>query len=273
MTNQVRLPARRTFFPSPNLIAWYPIIQQASTDVSPTVDRLEDRSGKGNHGVFGPNAPNVATRWAVANRYTSVDNTSGTLKHGPSLPWSRIQWNKDTETLLIAGLWKGTNVGNRHVLGFGSAAAPTTVHGFALRANGTTGMPLAQFHTTAGTQNPNTGDVALADNTEHAICVVLDGTTKVAWIWQDGVLNPTLNGGVFLPGISFAAFAPNMSNFGDLIFGGVPAASGTNFDQTYASTHAAWQVAKRSGGMPANMDAVARRLARHWWQPLTVSEF
>lgn len=247
------------------VIALLPAFQSAS-DPSPQIDRISDISGLGNHALLGANAPARATVWGTASRCTSTDNTSGTQVSGPSLAWSAINWNKDTESLLIHGMWSGAAGTNRWIVGFGSNSV-TTVHGFLLRAN-SAGTLRLQSSDSGSLRNYNDSAATVADGTIHAVTLMVDGTTKRAHVWIDGVYDATLNGGA---GTDWSAYSATMTAFGPLVLGGCPTAAAK--DLTYASTHYGWQVAKRTGALPANMNEIARRLARQPLQGLTSFEW
>lgn len=252
--------------PAAGVIALLPGFQSTS-DPSPQIDRLEDRSGQENHALLGANAPARSTVWGgTANRCTSVDNTSGTQVSGPSIAWSAINWDKDAESLLIHGMWSGAAGTNRWIFGFGSNSV-TTVHGFLLRAN-SAGTLRLQLADSGALRNFNDSAATVADGSIHAVTLMVDGTTKRAHVWIDGAYDATLNGS---SGTDWSAYAATMTAFGPLVFGGCPTAAAK--DLTYASTHYGWQVAKKTGALPSNRTEIAARLARQPLLPLTTYEW
>lgn len=264
MSRVVKLGQSRSFAPSPGVIALWPCFQSAS-DASPYLDRVEDRSGRGNHALLGVDAVR-ATAWGTASRYSSVDAAAGTTDHAAKLAWSAVNWDKDKETLLIAGNWSGAAGTNRWVFGFGGNSS-TAVHGFMLRGNvaGTVRLQLSQ----AGALTSfNDSAATVVDGSIHHFILVVDGTSKRAHVYLDGVYDATLNGSI---GTDWAPYAGSMSAYGDLTLGGCPHTSAKNL--TYAATMYGFQVAKRTGATPSNMAELARRLYKHPLAPLTAQEW
>ena len=262
MSNQLRIASRRAFVRAPGVIGFYPAFQAVSDPA------MIDRSGAGNNATVGADAA-LSTLWtATPNRLgIPADDGSGTTAKVPSIAASVINWNKDTETLLIAGVWNGANTALRHVFGFGSAST-NTIHGVNLRTSITTGMPQVMVYNSGGTGVAgNVGATVLANGADHHVCLIIDGVAKRIHFYLDGVYDAT-NSGV---GLDFTAAAALMTNMGPLVFGGYP---GLSFKQlAYASSSYSWQVAKRTGGRPANIDDVVKRLARSPLQVLTATEW
>lgn len=261
MSNQLRIAARRAFARAPGVIGFYPGFQ-ASGDTA-----MIDRSGAGNNATVGADAT-LSTMWtATANRYNiTADDGSGTTAKAAVIPAATINWNKDTETLLITGMWNGANTALRHVFGFGSAST-STIHGVNLRTSITTGMPQLMVYHSGGTSAGNVGSTVLANGADHHVCVIIDGPAKRVHLYLDGVYDAS-NSGV---GLDFTAASANMTNMGSLVFGGYPGLSAKQL--VYASSSYAWQVAKRTGGRPGNADDVVKRLARTPLQVLTATEW
>lgn len=262
MSNQLRIAARRAFARAPGVIGYYPAFQAAGDTA------LIDRSGAGNNAMVGADAA-LSTLWtATPNRLgIPADDGSGTTAKAPSIAAATINWNKDTETLLIAGMWNGANSAMRHVVGFGGASS-TAIHGINLRTLVTTGMPQLMVYNSGGTGlSGNVGATVLANGADHHVGLIIDGVAKRIHFYLDGVYDAS-NSGV---GLDFTAAAALMTNMGALVFGGYPHTAGKQL--VYASSSYAWQVAKRTGGRPANADDVMRRLARSPLQVLSSTEW
>ena len=128
-------------------------------------------------------------------------------------------------------------------------------HGVNLRTAITTGMPQIMVYNSGGTGVAgNIGATALANGADHHVCLIIDGPAKRIHFYLDGVYDATNNG----VGLDFTSAAALMTNMGPLVFGGYPSLSAKQL--VYASSSYAWQVAKRTGGRPAN--AVSKM--RNW---------
>lgn len=272
MSNQLRLPARRAIARAPGVIAHYPCFQAVADGAV-----LIDRSGAGNGAAFGA-ALTAANAWASANRLTLADNNSGTQAGGPFLSAAQLALNLATESFVISGIYNSTSTATHPVFAFGEfSGSANGANGFIIRAQVTTGV--AQLAVNAGTSGvltygtPSAVAVSGAAVGDKHVAMAYDATTKRLWLVIDGVIDAS-NSGV---GMDVSAIVATMGvanggiALGNLVFGGAPRA-GVN-QQVWACTSYGWQVAKRVGGLPVNLDLVMRRLARHPLQVLSVSEW
>lgn len=261
MSNQLRIAARRAFARAPGVIGFYPAFQAAGDTA------LIDRSGAGNSATIGADAT-LSTMWtAVANRYTvTADDITGTTAKGASIPAAAIGWNKDAETLLISGIWRGANSAIRHCFGFGSPGT-STIHGVTLRSAITTGVAQISVYHSGGSAFSTAAATVIADGTDHHVALVIDGPAKRIKLWVDGAYDAVNNGA----GYDFSAVAANLTALGPLVFCGAPSAAAKHL--VYAGSGYGWHVAKRAGSTPANINDVMRRLARTPLQPLTATEW
>lgn len=267
MSRGAKLGTVKAPAPSPGLIGYYPAFQSAS-DPSPQIDRIEDRSGRGNHSLLGTDAVR-ATAWGTASRWTSVDANAGTTFHGARIPAATINWNKGTESLLIAGKFNGAAGSNRYPFGFGGASG-TTIHGFVLRAN-SAGTCRLQSVTPSGLGQYNDSTSTLLNGADHSFLIAFDGLTKRAFGYFDGAFDAAFNGSVL--GLDIAPALASMTTFGDLTWGGYPHTPVGTKNLVWACTMYGMQVAKRTGGLPTNIAEVARRLHTQPMQPLTRNEW
>lgn len=239
---------------------------------------MTDRSGAGNGAAFGA-ALSAATGWGTANRLTIVDNNGGTQAGGPFLSQSVLNFNLNTESFIISGIYNSSNVAATHpVFGFGEiTGGANAANGFVLRTEVTTGNArlLVCYGTAGATALGNVAGVAASTGTDKHVAMAYDGTTKRLWLAVDGVLDATANG---TTGFDVSAFVAQMgagsggAALGNLVFGGAPRASATQ-QQVWACTSYGWQVAKRTGSLPDNLSTIMRRLARHPLQVLTSTEW
>lgn len=272
MSNQLKIAARRAFARAPGVIAHYPCFQAIADGAV-----LIDRSGAGNGAAFGA-ALTAANAWASPNRLTLADNNSGTQAGGPYLSAAQLALNLASESFIISGIYNSTSTASHPVFGFGEfSGAGNAANGFLVRALVTTGV--AQLAVCAGTSGalvygtPSAVAISGAAVGDKHVAMAYDATTKRLWLVIDGVIDAS-NSNV---GMDVAALVATMgaanggTALGNLVFGGAPRV-GAN-QQVWACTSYGWQVAKRTGGLPANLDVVMRRLARHPLQVLSSSEW
>lgn len=272
MSDLITLPPRRAIVRAPGVIAHYPCFQAVADGAV-----LIDRSGAGNGAAFGA-ALTAANAWAGANRLTLADNNSGTQAGAPFLSAAQLALNLATESFVVSGIYNSTSTASHPVVGFGEfSGAANAANGFLIRAIVTSGV--AQLAVCAGTTGalvygtPSAVAVSGAAVGDKHVAMAYDATTKRLWLYIDGV-NDAGNSNV---GMDVAAPVATMgaanggTALGNLVFGGAPRV-GAN-QQVWACTSYGWQVAKRTGGLPANLDVVMRRLARHPLQVLSASEW
>lgn len=271
MSNQLRIAARRAFARAPGVIGHYPCFQTASEGAFMT-----DRSGAGNGAAFGA-ALSAATGWGTANRLTVVDNNAGSQAGGPFLSAAQLALNLNTESFIISGIFNASSL-SRPAFGFGEiSGAGGASNGFNLRANPTTGFANAQvcFGAAGATQLGTASDVNISTGSDVHVGLAYDATTKRLWTLVAGALNAAANGTTGWDVSSFVAqmgVANGGTALGNLVFGGAPRGASGN-QQVWACTSYGWQVAKRTGALPANLPAVVARLARHPLQVLTATEW
>lgn len=261
MSNQLRLPARRAFVRAPGVIGYYPCFQASGNNA------MIDRSGAGNNAAIGADA-SLSTMWiGTANRYSIVaDDGSGTTAKAAAIPAATIGWSRDADTLLIAGIWSGANTATRYICGMGGNSG-TTIHGWGVRSNTGTGKAKLYCVHSGGTMLGNDSTLTVGDGTDHAVAIVIDGSAKRAHLYIDGVYDAS-NSGV---GLDWSSIAANITALGPLVIGGYPHTAGKQL--VWASTSYAWQVARRTGGVPSNIAQVIARLARSPLQVLTSTEW
>lgn len=268
MSNQLRLPACRSFVRAPGVIAHYPCFQG-----TPNL-ALIDRSGAGNNAAFGANLLSSAA-WATAGRVTTADNVSGTNAGAPFLAGAVLNWDLLTESLIVAGVVNiaAAPAATRHILGNGSS---TTIRGFAVRYNVTTGLASILAHGAATLFGTAGGNIATGADVHIAIAI--DAPTRRAYLYTGGVFDATANGTTEyasgVGGLDFSAQEANMRAAcltNSFVFSGQPH-SGTQH-LTPTATSWGWQIAKRTGALPAKVDNVVRRMARTPLQVLTASEW
>ena len=268
MSNQLQIAARRGFARAPGVVGLYPCFQ-----VSPDV-QMTDGSGAGNSAAFGAGLT-AANAWATASRLTTADNVSGTVAGSPFLSGAVLNWDLLTQSLIVAGVVNiaAAPAATRHILGNGSS---TTVRGFALRYNVTTGLASILAHGAAtlfGTAGSN-----IATAADVHIAMAIDATTQRAYLFVGGAYDATANGTAAYVsgagGLSFSAQTANMSAAclsNPLMFSG-QAHTGT-LSLTPTATSYGWQIAKRTGALPSNIETIVKRLARHPLQVLTSTEW
>lgn len=269
MSNQLRLATRRAFARPPGVVAMYPCFQ-----TTPDV-QLTDRSGAGNAAAFGANLTSSAA-WATANRLTTADNVTGTNAGAPYLSGATLNWALATESLIVAGIVNiaATPAATRHILG---NASSTTIRGFALRYNVTTGFPLILAHG-AATIFGTAGGTSIATGLDVPICMAIDGPRQRAYIYVGGVYDTTANSGTeYIPGSTGMDFSAQTANMAAACLSNPFMLSGHPNTGTLALTPTAqsygWQVAKRTGNLPNNLSDIVKRLARHPLQVLTATEW
>lgn len=275
MSNQLRIAARRAFARAPGVIAHYPCFQ-AWPDVA-----LIDRSGAGNNATFGANL--LATpAWANANRLTVAESVTGTNAGAPYLTGAQVGWNLATESVLVSGIVNVTSsVNHGAVTGNGSS---NSIRGFTLRVTQNDDGTVANrdklvvvaygASTLFGTHSAATvggaGDIHVA--------MAIDATSQRAYVFVGGAYDATANGGPsYVPGgggLDFSAQRDSMAAAcltNPWMFGAQPHTG--LFALSAGCQSYGWQIAKRTGGLPSNIEAVVRRLARHPLQVLTSTEW
>lgn len=268
MSNQLRIAARRAFVRASGVIGLYPCFQ-GSPDVA-----LTDRSGAGNNAAFG--AGLLATpAWANANRLTTADSVTGTVAGSPYLTGAQLGWNLATESLIVAGVVNiaATPAATRHIAGNGSS---TTIRGFALRYAATTGAASIVVHGAASIFG--TAGAAIATGADIHVAMAYDATTQRAYLFVAGAYDATANGtssySSGFGGLDISAQRDNMTAAclaNPFMFSGQPH-TGT-FALTPTAQSYGWQIAKRTGALPSNIETIVRRLARHPLQVLSSTEW
>lgn len=274
MSNQLTLPARRAFVRAPGVIAHYPCFQAAAEGAV-----MIDRSGAGNNAAFGAQLL-ASNAWATPDRLTLADNTSGTQAGAPFLAAGVLALNLATESFVVSGMYAATATASRPVVAFGEiSGAASAANGFILRSEVTSGVArLAACTGAAGGLSYGTASAVAISGAgvgDKHLAMAYDAPNRKLWLIVDGVLDATANSGVGWD-VAAAVAAMGAANggtaFGNLVFGGAPRVNPAQ-QQVWACSLYGWQVAKRVGGLPANLDALARRLARHPLQVLTASEW
>ena len=281
MSNQLKLAALKPVTRSPGLVGFFPCFQAVAEGV-----QCLDRSGAANNAAFGTDLL-ASSAWAAANKLTIAASATGTNRGAPFLTPAQLNFNYDTDSLMIAGVVNTAATGStQHILGTGSDNTAKT--GWALRLVATTGKAtMVVYGTTAngGTIFGTASGANLADGADHHVIVLIDGPRRRMYLFIDGVFDATANGSAAytdgLYGLSFAAAmaaAPTLQNTSALFLGGVSntltSVAATAYALTPASTSYAWQVAvKRGGSPPVNFGDVAKRLARHPLQVLSSVEW
>lgn len=269
MSNQLTLPARRAFVRAPGVIGLWPCFQAVAEGTT-----LLDRSGAGNNMSFGANLL-ASSAWANASRLTTADNVSGTNAGSVFLSGATMNWALATESLLVAGLVNiaAAPAATRHILGNGSS---TTVRGFAMRYNVTTGLASILAHgasTVFGTAGSN-----IATGADVHIAMAIDAQYKRAYLYVGGLCDATANGtSAYAPGVGGLNYSAEEANMAagvlanSFVLSGQPHTAGQHLTPTAQSW--GWQIAKRTGSLPSNIDNVVKRLARHPLQVLSASEW
>lgn len=273
MSNQLRIAARRAIVRAPGVIAHFPCFQTVADGAV-----LIDRSGAGNGAAFGA-ALAAANAWAGANRLTLADNNSGTQAGAPFLSAAQLALNLATESFVVSGIYNSTSTAIHPVFAFGEiSGAANAANGFIYRAESTTGVArLAVCAGTTGVLQFGTASAVAVSGAgvgDKHVAMAYDAATKRLWLYVDGV-NDASNSGVGMDVTSLVATmgAGNGGTaLGNLVFGGAPRVNAAQ-QQVWACTSYGWQVAKRTGGLPASLDVVMRRLARHPLQVLSASEW
>lgn len=268
MSDFLTIPPRRAFARAPGVVALYPCFQ-ASPDV-----QLTDRSGSGNASAFGVNL-SAANAWATANRLATADNVSGTNAGAPYLSGATLNWNLLTDSLIVAGVVNiaAAPAATRHILG---NASSTAIRGFAVRYNVTTGLASILAHGAAtlfGTAGAN-----IATGADVHIAMAIDATTQRAYLFVGGAYDATANGTAsYAGGVGGLDFSAQTANMGAACLSNPFMFSGQPHTGTLALTPAAtsygWQIAKRTGALPSNIETIVKRLARHPLQVLSSSEW
>ena len=269
MSNQLRLGQGKPFVRAPGVVALYPCFQSVAEGAT-----LIDRSGSGTSGAFGAGLT-AANAWAVANRLTTADNVAGNFAGSPYISGSVLNWALATESLIVAGVVNiaAAPAATRHIVGNGSS---TTIRGFTVRYNVTTGAALILAHG-ASTLFGTAGSV-IASGADVHIAMAIDATTQRAYLFVGGAYDATANGNSgYVPGaggLSFAAEAANMTAAclsNPFMFSGQPN-TGT-FSLTPTAASYGWQIAKRTGALPTNIETIVKRMARNPLQVLTAQEW
>lgn len=270
MSNQLKIAAVKPFTRAPGVVAHYPCFQAVAEGA-----QLLDRSGAGNSAAFGANLL-ASDAWATASRLTTADNATGTNAGAPYLSGAVLNWNLLTESLIVAGVVNiaATPAATRHILGNGSN---TTVRGFALRYNITTGLPLILAHGAATIFGTAAGS-AIATGADIHVCMAIDGPRSRAYIYVGGNYDTTANSGLeYAPGSTGLDFSAQSANMAAACLSNPFMLSGQPNTGTFALTPTAtsygWQIAKRTGNLPDNLSTIVKRLARHPLQVLSAQEW
>lgn len=276
MTNQVRFPARRAFVRSTGVVAYYPCFQSVAEGTN-----LIDRSGAGNGAAFGAGL-SAANAWAVANYLTTAESATGTVAGAPYLTGGVLNWNLSTQSILVAGVVNVTSSAiHSAICGNGSSAS---VRGFTLRVTqndeGTVGdrekvrVMVYGASTLFGTHSA----AAVGGVGDIHVALAVDGPAQRAYVFVGGVFDETANSAgpftVGSGGLSFASEAANITAgvlANPLMFNAQPHTGTFALSANMKSN--GWQVAKRTGNLPSNLEAVVKRLARTPHQVLSASEW
>lgn len=269
MSNQVKIAARRAFARASGVVGRYPCFH-ATTDAA----QLSDRSGAGNTVAFGANLT-AAAAFANANRLTTADNVAGNNAGAPYLSGATLNWALATESLIVSAMVNiaAAPAATRHIMGNGSN---TTIRGFALRYSITTGLASILAHGAAtlfGTAGAN-----IATGADIHVCMAIDGTTQRAYLFVAGAYDATANGNaLYVAGAGGLDFSAQTANMAAACLSNPFMLSGQPNTGTFALTPTAqsygWQIAKRTGALPSNIETIVKRLARHPLQVLTATEW
>ena len=269
MSNQLVIPALRRFVRAPGVVGLYPCFQSVAEGAF-----LFDRAGgTANNGLFGGNLT-AAAAWANANRLTLADNVAGNDAGCPYIAGTNLNWALATESVIVSAIVNiaAAPAATRHIMGNGSSAS---VRGFALRYNVTTG--LASIIANGASTVFGTAGANIATGADIHIGMVIDGPRSRAILYIGGAYDTTANSGTeytATSGLDFSAQAASMIAgclANPFMIGGQPNTG--VFALRPTSQSYGWQIAKRVGSPPLNLDATMRRLARHPLQPLTSTEW
>lgn len=271
MSNQLKIATRKAFARAPGLVGAYPCFQSVAEGAF-----LFDRAGgTASNGVFGGDL-SAAAAWANANRLTLADNVVGNNAGCPYIPGATLNWALATESLIVAGVVNiaAAPAATRHILGNGSS---TTIRGFTMRYNLTTGYPSILAHG-AATLFGTASATSIATGADVHICMAIDGPRSRALLYIGGVYDTTANGGTeyvaATSGLNFSAQTANMEAqclTNPFMIGGQPNTGVYALRPTSQSY--GWQIAKRTGNLPSNISDIVKRLARHPTQPLSSQEW
>ena len=269
MSNQTKIAARRAFARATGVVALYPCFQSVAEGTN-----LIDRSGAGNGAAFGANL-SAANAWANANRLTTADNVSGTVAGSPYLAGASLNWALATESLLVSGIVNiaAAPAATRHILGNGSS---TSVRGFTVRYAVTTGLASIIAHGASslfGTAGTN-----IATGADIHIAMAIDAPNQRAYLFVNGAFDATANGvASYVAGTGGLSYAAEAANMTAACLANPFMLSGQAHTGTISLTPTAqsygWQVAKRTGALPSNIENVVKRLARHPVQMLSSTEW
>jgi hypothetical protein len=269
VSNQLKIAARRAFVRASGVIGHYPCFQTVAEGAF-----LIDRSGAGNGMTFGAGLT-AANGWANANRLTTADNVSGTVAGSPYITGAALNWALATESMIIAGVVNiaAAPAATRHIIGNGSS---TSVRGFAVRYNVTTGLASILAHgasTLFGTAGSN-----IATGADVHVAIAVDAPSQRAYLFVGGAFDATANGvaayAVGTGGLDYSAQTANMvaACLANPLMVSGQAHTGT-ISLTPTAQSYGWQIAKRTGALPSNIEAVVKRMARHPLQVLTATEW
>lgn len=165
--------------PSTGYLFAYPAMQPVSDGTT-----IIDRSGKGQHGIFGA-ALTAANAWANSGYFTTAASASdqyGRAPHSAIAPW-----NFATDCLVVA--FRGKFAPPASTLGiFGSG-----VKGVRIRANVTTNVMDVGLQHDGGVAFGCSTGIAVCDNTEHSICLFVSKLNNRMYMYADGVYRSELD--------------------------------------------------------------------------------
>lgn len=211
-----------------------------------------DQSGKGNDASLQANLSD-ANCWATAGYFSSIAGTTS----GVSVAAGTFDWDMSAgESLIFSVCVNAAALGGTDgILG----CYPTSAdNGIRALGYATGALQFALIDDT-DTEISLTGMTAL-DSTDHVVTLMVDGSTKIAFSYLDGVLDnqadvSTLTGST----VSSRIF----------VFG---SDSNTGAAQTEAASWRDAHYIVLSGGLPANQAQIAKLLATRAYIPLSVSE-
>lgn len=265
----MKIAAHKPFTRASGVIGLWPCFHTTSEAA-----QLSDRSGAGNTAAFGANL-SAANAFATANRLTTADNVAGNNAGAAYVSGSAINWALATESLIVSGIVNiaAAPAATRHIVGNGSS---TTVRGFTMRYNVTTGAALILAHGAATLFG--TAGAVITTGADIHIGMAIDGPAQRAYLFVAGAYDATANGNSAFAagsgGLDFSAQTANMAAAclsNPFMFSGQPN-TGT-FALTPTATSYGWQIAKRTGSLPSNIETIFKRLARHPLQVLTSQEW
>ncbi len=151
--------------------------------------KFYDRSGAGNHGVFGANL-SVANAWANAGFVSTVDPAGGTEDSVIRMPPLNFDF-AGGEKLILWWLGKITAEGsNASWIGDGNFNISQAGVRIRMNSTGTTQLALSD----GAAQDFSLTSAVVGDGTLRSMCWAVDGTTKSYGMWIDEVMNAAHDG-------------------------------------------------------------------------------